>query len=33
VCKGRLLGFGGDPIKSLWLAAETRAGLESCRRL
>lgn len=33
VCKGRLLGFGGDPIRSLWLAAETRAGLEACRRL
>jgi hypothetical protein len=32
VCKGRLLGFGGDPIRSLWLAAETRAGLGSCRR-
>jgi hypothetical protein len=33
VCKGRLLGFGGDPIRSLWLAAERRAGLASCRRL
>jgi hypothetical protein len=32
VCKGRVLAFGGDPIRSLWLAAETRAGLESCRR-
>jgi hypothetical protein len=31
VCAGRLLGFGGDPIKSLWLAAETRAGMKSCR--
>jgi hypothetical protein len=32
VCKGRLLGFGGDPIRSIWLAAETKAGLESCWR-
>jgi hypothetical protein len=31
VCAGRLLGFGGDPIKSLWLAAETRTGLRRCR--
>jgi len=30
VCAGRLLGFGGDPIKSLWLAAETRTGLTRC---
>jgi hypothetical protein len=30
VCKGRLLGLGGDPIKSLWLAAETKAGLRRC---
>jgi len=30
VCAGRLLGFGGDPIKSLWLAAETRTGLRRC---
>jgi hypothetical protein len=31
VCAGRLLGFGGDPIKSIWLAAETKTGLKSCR--
>ena len=30
VCKGRLLGFGGDPIKSLWLAAETKTGMRRC---
>jgi hypothetical protein len=30
VCKGRLLGFGGDPIKSVWLAAETKTGLGRC---
>ena len=30
VCAGRLLGFGGDPIKSLWLAATTRTGLKRC---
>jgi hypothetical protein len=30
VCAGRLLGFGGDPIKSLWLAAETKTGLKRC---
>jgi hypothetical protein len=32
VCKGRLIAFGGDPIRSIWLAAETRAGLRTCRR-
>jgi hypothetical protein len=30
VCKGRLLGFGGSPIKSIWLAAETKVGLKTC---
>ena len=32
VCKGRLLGFAGDPIESIWLAAETKAGLSGCQR-
>ena len=32
VCKGRLLGFAEEPIKSIWLAAETKAGLTSCQR-
>jgi hypothetical protein len=31
VCAGRLLAFGGEPIRSIWLAAETRTGLERCR--
>jgi hypothetical protein len=31
VCKGRLLGFGGEPIRSLWLVAETNTGLKTCR--
>jgi hypothetical protein len=31
VCKGRLLGFGGEPIGSLWLVAETQTGLKTCR--
>ena len=31
VCPGRLLGFGGEPIKSIWLAAETRRALTRCR--
>ena len=31
VCAGRLLGFGGDPIRSIWLAAETRRALGRCR--
>jgi hypothetical protein len=31
VCKGRLLGFGGEPIRSLWLVAETNTGLRTCR--
>lgn len=26
VCRGRLLAFGGDPIKSIWLLAETNRG-------
>jgi hypothetical protein len=32
VCKGRTMSFGGDPIKSIYLAAESKAGLASCRR-
>ena len=32
VCKGRLLAFGGDPIKSVWLAATAKRGLKRCRR-
>ena len=32
VCSGRLLGFGGDPIKSIWLAAETKRGLKRCSK-
>jgi hypothetical protein len=32
VCPGRVLGFGGEPIKSIWLAAETATALKSCRR-
>lgn len=32
VCEGRLLAFGGDPVRSIWLAAETKTGLKSCRR-
>ena len=32
VCKGRLLGFGGSPVKSIWLAAETKGALKGCRR-
>lgn len=32
VCRGRVLGFGGDPIKSLWLAAETWTGMRRCER-
>ena len=31
VCAGRWLGFGGDPIRSLWLAAETKRALIHCR--
>jgi hypothetical protein len=31
VCAGRLLAFGGEPIKSIWLAVETTTGLKSCR--
>ena len=31
VCAGRLLAFGGEPIKSIWLAAETKTGLQHCR--
>jgi hypothetical protein len=31
ICNGRLLGFGGEPIKSLWLVAETIGALETCR--
>jgi hypothetical protein len=27
VSDGRYLWFGGDPVKSIWLAAQTRAGL------
>ena len=30
VCRGRLLGFGGEPIKSVWLAAETKEAVERC---
>lgn len=30
-CEGRLLAFGGDPIESVWLVAETAAGWRSCR--
>ena len=30
VCSGRLLVFGGDPIKSVWLAAETKKGWGRC---
>ena len=32
VCSGRLLAFGGDPIKSVWLVAESQRALERCRR-
>ncbi|HEV2058533.1 MAG TPA: hypothetical protein VGR11_04190 [Solirubrobacteraceae bacterium] len=32
VCRGRLLAFGGDPIKSIWLIAETTTGWGPCRR-
>ena len=32
VCRGRLLGFVGDPIKSVWLAATTKYGLNGCSR-
>jgi len=32
VCKGRLLGLGGSPIKSIWLAAETKQSLKHCER-
>jgi hypothetical protein len=32
VCRGRLLAFGGDPIKSIWLIAETTTGWGRCRR-
>jgi hypothetical protein len=32
VCKGRQLGFGGEPIRSIWLVAETKTGLKTCRR-
>jgi hypothetical protein len=31
VCDGLLLAFGGEPIKSIWLAAETRGALENGR--
>jgi len=31
VCAGRLLGFGGEPIRSIWLAAETKRALTRCR--
>jgi hypothetical protein len=27
VCKGWLLGFGGEPSRSLWLVAEPNSGL------
>lgn len=30
VCDGRLLAFGGDPIRSLWLVAETARGWGPC---
>jgi hypothetical protein len=31
-CKGRLLAFGGDPIKSVWLIATAKIGLKKgCR--
>jgi len=29
-CSGRLLAFGGDPIKSVWLVAESRRGWGRC---
>lgn len=32
VCTGRLLAFGGDPIKSVWLVAQSQRALERCRR-
>lgn len=32
VCMGRTLSFGGDPIKSIYLAAESKAGLAACRQ-
>ena len=32
VCKGRTMGLGGSPIKSIYLAAESKAGLEDCRQ-
>jgi len=31
VCSGRLLGFGDEPIKSIWLAAGTNTALRTCR--
>ena len=31
VCDGRLLAFGGDPIKSVWLVADSERGWRSCR--
>lgn len=30
VCKGRRLAFGGDPIKSVWLVAESAEGWGRC---
>lgn len=32
VCRGRLLAFGGNPIKSIWLIAQTTPGWGPCRR-
>lgn len=29
VSEGRYLWFGGDPVKSIWLAAQSRAGLRT----
>ena len=31
-CHGRLLAFGGDPIKSVWLIAQTTKGWGPCLR-
>lgn len=31
-CSGRLLAFGGDPVRSIWVAAESRGALRRCRR-
>jgi len=32
VCKGRTMSLGGDPIKSIYLAAESKVGLAACRQ-